>query len=84
MFIPKQFEMNELAQQHEFIDEFSFGVMVSESLQASHVPFLLVSGEGEKGSLYGHFAKANCHWKNLEGQQVLIIFNGPHRYTNSP
>lgn len=30
--------------------------------------------------LYGHVARANPHWKELEGQQVLVAFTGPHAY----
>jgi transcriptional regulator len=30
--------------------------------------------------LYAHCAKANPHWKDLEGQNVLVIFTGPHGY----
>jgi len=65
---------------HEFIDEFSFGVVISKSLEGTHLPFILKKDEGEFGSLYGHFAKANPQWKRLSGKEVLVIFSGPHAY----
>ena len=30
--------------------------------------------------MYAHCAKANTHLKSLEGQNVLVIFTGPHGY----
>ncbi len=82
MFVPEQFEMPELATQHNFIREFGFGVVVSHSgsLSATHLPFVLDANEGDLGVLYAHCAKANPFWKNLEGQNVLVIFTGPHGY----
>ncbi|MGJ8681766.1 FMN-binding negative transcriptional regulator [Paraglaciecola sp.] len=80
MFIPKHFEMAELSQQQQFINEFSFGVMTSDSLQTTHLPFLLDAEMGEKGTLFGHIARANSHWKELDSKRVLVVFNGPHSY----
>lgn len=82
MFTPNKFKMTELTDKHEFIDEYGFGIMISYtgSLSATHLPFVLKKEEGEKGVLYAHCAKANTHWKNLEGQNVLVIFTGPHAY----
>ena len=74
--------MTQLVDKHRFIDEFGFGVMISsaDALSASHLPFILHADEGEQGVLYAHCAKANPHWENLEGQNVLVIFTGPHAY----
>lgn len=80
MFVPKHFKMNELSQQHDFINEFSFGALVSEGLQATHLPFLLETQKNSKGTLYGHMAKANSQWRDLAGKNVLVIFNGPQSY----
>ena len=79
MHIPSAMQMP-LEQAHALVEAFSFGVLVSDGLQATHLPFLLVRDEGEYGTLYGHFARANPHWRDLDGQQVLTIFNGPHAY----
>jgi transcriptional regulator len=82
MFIPNKFKMTELANKHQFIEEFGFGVVISatDGLSATHLPFVLHKNEGEQGVLYTHCAKANTHWKNLEAQEVLVIFTGPHAY----
>jgi transcriptional regulator len=65
---------------HEFIEEFSFGVVISESLEGTHLPFILNKDEGEFGTLYGHTAKANPQWIRLGSKEVLVIFSGPHAY----
>lgn len=80
MFTPKPYEINDIPQIHQFINEFSFGVLVSSSLTGTHIPFVLNSEEGKYGTLYAHCAKANPHWKTLENSDVLIIFTGPHSY----
>ena len=77
MFIPRSMQMADSEAAYAFIDEFNFGVMVSEDLQATHLPFVQ---NRERGEIYGHCARANPHWRKLEGQQVLITFSGPHSY----
>jgi transcriptional regulator len=45
----------------------------------SHLP--LVMDPHEKGiSLLGHLARANPHWKLLNGSEVTVIFHGPNAY----
>ena len=80
MYIPSKMKMKDLSSAHDFIDDFGFGVLVSNSLSGTHIPFILNREEGENGVLYSHCAKANPHWKELKNTEVLIIFSGPHGY----
>jgi transcriptional regulator len=80
MYIPAKMQIKSIDQAHEFIDEFSFGSIISQCLEGTELPFLLKKDEGDSGTLYCHFARSNSHWQNLGGKQVLIIFNGPHAY----
>lgn len=82
MYIPNKFKITEKTHKHQFIQEYGFGALISsgDDLTASHLPFVLHPDESEQGVLYAHCAKANSHWKNLEGQNVLVIFTGPHGY----
>lgn len=80
MYIPSNIKINDISTVHDFINEFGFGVIVSSSLMGTHLPFVLHRDEGKYGALYSHCAKANPHWKELEGAEVLIIFSGPHSY----
>ncbi|WP_285162628.1 FMN-binding negative transcriptional regulator [Shewanella goraebulensis] len=80
MYIPKKLAIQSVEQMHDFIDEFSFAVVTTADLTASHLPLLLKREEGEFGTLYGHLAKANNHWKSMDMQTLLVVFSGPHGY----
>jgi transcriptional regulator len=49
---------------------------------ASHLPFLLDRTAGPHGTLLGHVARANPHWRELAGQTALAVFSGPHAYVS--
>ena len=66
MYIPRKMVMNEEDSARRFIAAYPFGLMVSPSLAATHLPFILDPQEGEKGA--------------LSGQRVLVVFSGPHTY----
>jgi transcriptional regulator len=83
MYIPNSLAMQPTNQVNQFIKNYGFGVLVSEPLQANHLPFLFQPEVGESGVLYSHMARANPHWQKLNGEPVLIIFNGPHSYISA-
>jgi transcriptional regulator len=83
MYLPAHFAVSDLTRLHEFIEQHSFGLLVSEVEElpfASHLPFLLDRTAGSQGTLLGHMAKANRQWQNTLGQTVLAVFSGPHVY----
>ncbi|MBC9252384.1 transcriptional regulator [Pseudomonas alcaligenes] len=86
MYLPSAFRQDDLAELHRQITASRLASVISQGpggLQASHLPLLLVEGEGELGTLYGHFAKANPQWRELAGgDQTLVIFNGPDAYVS--
>lgn len=80
MYIPKPFEMKDSTVITNFIEDYSFGIMMStvdEQPLATHLPFLY---DAEQNVLLAHMAMANPHWRNLDGQTVLVVFSGPHAY----
>lgn len=80
MYIPKPFEITDPTVITSFIRENSFGILTSQvdgEPFATHLPFLY---DDDKQVLFAHMAKANPHWRGLDGQQVLVIFPGPHAY----
>ncbi|QEL14090.1 FMN-binding negative transcriptional regulator [Limnoglobus roseus] len=83
MYVPSSFAVPELDTLHAFIARHSFGLLVSnvggESF-ATHLPFLLDRTAGPHGTLIGHLARANPHWRELERQLALAVFSGPHAY----
>ena len=80
MYIPSAMKMTSVSQAHDLIHEFSFGAIISESMEASHLPFMLKQDEGNLGTLYCHFARANPQWQQLENKEALVVFSGPHSY----
>lgn len=80
MYIPSALKMETTQETHAFINEFGFAVVISDPLEASHLPFILRPDEGDLGTLYSHFAKANSQWENIDGKEALVIFSGPHAY----
>ena len=83
MYVPPAFAESDLTKLHDFIEQNSFGLLVSnvDGLPfASHLPFLLERQTGPQGTLVGHLARANPQWAKANGQSVLAIFSGPHAY----
>lgn len=86
MYLPSHFKDADLASLHAQIDGARLAVVVTSGesgLQASHLPLLFNPDEGAHGTLSGHFAKANAHWKDLQsGAEVLVIFSGADAYVS--
>ncbi|MBD9427002.1 FMN-binding negative transcriptional regulator [Pseudomonas sp. PDM15] len=84
MYLPSAFRQDELAELHAQMRANPFALLTSagaEGVQASHLPLLLAPDEGEFGTLYGHFARANPHWRELQGgAEALAVFSGPDAY----
>lgn len=87
MFIPRHFKVTDKAEIMNFIEENSFGTIITTDEEgkpvATHLPFLL-NKIGEDYYLTSHFAYGNMQWKSLENnERVLVIFQGPHAYVSS-
>jgi transcriptional regulator len=83
MYIPAAFSETEPTRLHDFMEQHSFGILVSQvgGLPfATHLPFLLERTTGPNGTLIGHMARANPQWREATGQSALSIFSGPHAY----
>ena len=84
MYTPSSFAIDDLPELHQQILGTRLAVLVThgeQGLQASHLPLLLSSDQGSNGTLYGHFAKANPQWKELQnGAEALVIFAGADAY----
>ena len=85
MYVPVSFGVSDLGILDAFIRRYAFATLVTSSsggLIASHIPIMLRRNEGS-GSLIGHVARANDHWRELGGSQdSLAIFHGPHAYVS--
>ena len=79
MYIPASFSERDAATLYAFMRVHNFAALVtaSETLMATHVPFLI---DAERGVLRAHLARANPQWKHFDGREALVIFQGPHAY----
>ncbi len=87
MFTPSSYKETDLSQLHQQIEQTRLAVLVTQGeqgLQASHLPLLLDRSQGSNGTLYGHFARANRQWQELEnGAEALVVFAGPDAYVSA-
>ncbi|WLI29455.1 FMN-binding negative transcriptional regulator [Pseudomonas rhodesiae] len=86
MYTPRAFALDDLPEIQQLIQHTRLAQLVSvgeDGLQASHLPLLLNPDEGANGTLYGHMAKANPQWRDLQnGAEALVIFAGADAYVS--
>ena len=86
MYIPKLFKNEDTAEIEAFIQQNSFGILIStvdKMPVGTHIPIELEEIDGKK-VLCGHLARANTQWRSFEeNKDVLVIFSGPHAYISS-
>ena len=84
MYTPRSFAIDDLHEMHQQILGTRLAMVVThgeQGLQASHLPLLFSPDQGANGTLYGHFARANPQWKELQnGAEALVIFAGADAY----
>lgn len=86
MYTPSAFRIDDLAELHGFIEKSPLAALVTagdQGLLASHLPLLLETHNSDRGTLHGHFARANPQWRDLaNGADVLAVFTGPSAYVS--
>jgi transcriptional regulator len=88
MYTPPAFREDDPAVLHAVMRAARLAVLVSAAAdggapEATHLPLLLDAAEGPHGTLYGHLAKANPHWRALAaGGPARAIFPGPEAYVS--
>ena len=85
MYVPEQFKVRDDGEIQAFMEKYDFATVVSSpptGLLATHVP--VVIRRDERGLvIVGHFARANPHWKIMNGAaESLAIFHGPQSYVS--
>ena len=85
MYLPKYYEVTDKPKMFEFMKSNSFAILFSHTgaePMASHLPFIIDETSGDNGLILGHMAKANHQWRYADGQQVMVVFHGPHAYVS--
>ena len=84
MYEPPHFREDDLEAQHGLIEAFPLGLLISvgpDGAIANPIPFILYRGEGTRGTLRCHLAKANPQWQALaENPAALVVFQGSQSY----
>ncbi|MCM3745081.1 FMN-binding negative transcriptional regulator [Sporosarcina luteola] len=86
MYIPKYFKVTDVEEIRGFIQENSFGTIVTTKKGkpiATHLPFGFTR-EGDDFYITGHMAYGNPQWRTFDANDdVLVMFQGPHAYISS-
>lgn len=85
MYQPPLFREDRLDVLQGLMQTHPFGLIISVGPDgepmANAIPLLLDTSAGERGTLRGHLARANPHWKSLaETGKTLVVFQGPYSY----
>ncbi len=89
MYTPRFNQVTDRAVLLEAMQRYSFAILfgvtpgdeTKDTLVATHLP-LVILNEGAHGTIEGHFARANPHWKSLADHETLAVFPGPHAYVS--
>lgn len=86
MYLPDNFKETDVGVLHDTIRRIKFGTLVTfgpGGLVASHVPMLIDPEPAPFGTLSGHVARANPHWREASSDTpALAIFLGPNTYVS--
>ena len=83
MYVPPAFREEDSAALHATIRAARLANLVTataEGLMATPLPLYLDAGEGDRGVLYGHVARANPQWKAAPLGEAMATFMGPDAY----
>jgi transcriptional regulator len=87
MYNPRLFREEDQAIIAEIIHNTRLATLVSNGPngvpEISHLPLIYNEAEGPHGSLLGHFARANTHWRTIASAgKAIAIFAGPDAYVS--
>jgi transcriptional regulator len=86
MYTPTHFQEDRPELQHGLIRDYPLGTLIvsgPDGITVDLLPFMLYPGEGERGMLRAHVARANPVWKTLREQGAcLVVFQGPDGYVS--
>lgn len=88
MYTPDPFLERDVATLHALMRAHPFALLATaragEAPRATHLPLVLDAQRGELGTLVGHVARANAHWRAFDGKApALAVFSGAHAYVSA-
>jgi transcriptional regulator len=85
VYTPEHFNATDRAAIARLMHDHPFATLISPVAPEpliSHVPLLLVPGCEPHGTLIGHVARANPHWREAALAESIAVFHGPHAYVS--
>jgi len=85
MYQPAHFQQADPAQVRSLISAHPLATVFHQTggqPTADHLPLLFDAHDGPHGTLRGHVARANPLWREVNGQTVLAVFQGPQGYVS--
>jgi transcriptional regulator len=85
LYTPSHFAAGEPAPVVRLLRDHPFATLVTPGVPEpfiSHLPLLLMPDREPHGTLIGHFARANPHWRRAAGTESIAVFHGPHAYVS--
>jgi transcriptional regulator len=77
MYTPTHFAEDDVATLHALMRAHSFALLATarpgEAPVATHLPLLLYAERGGLGTLIGHVARANAHWRSFDGKTPATL-----------
>lgn len=85
MYIPSAFSIAERSELFGMIRACGLATFITagpEGPMVTPLPLLFDADEGEFGTLYGHVARANPHWRSPVVGDAIALFAGPDAYVS--
>ena len=85
VYVPPAFSPRERASVARLLHDHPFATLVTPGAGEpliSHLPLLHVADREPHGTLLGHFARANPHWREAQRRDSIAVFHGPHAYVS--
>ena len=85
VYLPRPFTPREPAQIARLIGEHPFATLITPGdpePYLSHLPLQLSATRGPQGTLLGHMARTNPHWRQFGNGPSIAVFHGPHSYVS--
>jgi len=86
MYQPKSFQQDNVDEMKAMMKAYPLATLVTtgqHGVEANHIPLILKEVAAGEHALWGHMAKANPLWQELDDNaHVLAIFHGPNGYVS--
>jgi transcriptional regulator len=85
IYVPRHFEATERVSIARVLHDYPFATLLTPTPGAhdiTHLPLVYVADPEPHGTLFGHVARANPHWRRMHQAESTAIFQGPHHYVS--